>query len=76
MGIASGKCAPPTADGLIHDPDPLVSNELVDSRATFLEKCQARAAAVRCAALPASACACARWALRAAASRLFAHRLT
>ena len=44
VGMSSGKCKPPTPDGLIHDPDGLLSNDLVDSRATLLEKCQARAA--------------------------------
>lgn len=40
VGVSSGKCKPPTADGLIADPDGLLSNDLIDSRATFLEKCQ------------------------------------
>lgn len=47
VGMPSGKCKPPTPDGQIHDPDELVSNDLVDSRATFLEKCQACAALLR-----------------------------
>jgi len=40
VGVGSNNCKPPTPDQRIHDPDPLMSNELIDSRATFLEKCQ------------------------------------